>query len=124
MRLSPFYPLLFFRELIYTKNMKKYAIIGLVFAALAFATCKLEKGGTIEVTNGSTYEASIAVYKELVQVTDFRTAAPGGKVTFTIDEDGTYIVNAIFSSNPKGHGDKKAVLSGGNKVSVSVTPTP
>ena len=104
--------------------MKKYAIIGLVFAALVFASCAL-KGGTIEVTNGSAdFDASIAVYKGLVLVTDFQTATPGKKVTFSIEEDGAYTVNAIFSSTPPGHGSGEAVLLGGNKVKVSVTPTP
>jgi len=102
--------------------MRKYAVIGLVFAAFVFASCAL-KGGTIEVTNGSTYEASIAVYKELAQVTASETVAPGNKVSFSIEEDGAYTVNAIFSSNPIGHGKAEAVISGGNKVSVSVTPT-
>ena len=103
--------------------MRKYAVIGLVFAALVFSSCML-KGGIIEVTNGSTYDASIAVYKGLVQVTGFQTATPGKKVTFSIEEDGAYIVNAIFSSNPKGHGSEEAVLLGGNKVTVKVTPKP
>ena len=103
--------------------MKKYAVIfGLVFMALVFASCAL-KGGTIEVINNSAYTASIAVYKGLVQVTALETAAPGKKVIFSIDEDGSYTINAIFSSNPIGHGSGEAVLLGGNKVTVNVKPT-
>ena len=44
----------------------------------------------------------------------------------SIDEDGTYSVNAIFYSTPgelKGHGDKEAVLVGGNKEIVHVKPS-
>ena len=69
--------------------MKKYAIIGLVLTALVFASCKLEKGGTIEVINDhSTYDASIAVYQGLLKLTEDKTATPGGNVTFYIEEDG------------------------------------
>jgi len=105
--------------------MKKYAIIGLVLTALVFASCKLEKGGTIEVINDhSTYDASIAVYQGLLKLTEDKTATPGGNVTFYIEEDGTYIVNAVFySGSTLDHGSGKAVLSGGNKVTVHVEPT-
>ncbi|MDR2576390.1 MAG: hypothetical protein LBC52_08120 [Treponema sp.] len=103
---------------------KRLIFFSLVFAVLAFASCKLEKGGTIEVTNGSNFEASIAVYKELVQVTAQEKAAPGKKITFSIDEDGTYNVDAIFiNGNVLSHGREKAVLSGGNKESITVKPT-
>jgi hypothetical protein len=109
--------------------MRKYAVIGLVFAALIFASCAL-KGGTIEVTNGhSTYNASITILKGLLPVDGGleQRAAPNQKVTFSIEEDGTYTVNAVFysGSNPKDNmkdvEQKEAVLLGGNKVSVSVT---
>jgi len=112
------------------RNMKKYVIIGLVFAALAFASCKLGKGGTIEVINDSKdYYASITVLKGLSPVDGGleQRAAPKGKVTFSIEEDGTYTVNAnfyqtlpVFTGNGKG----EAVLLGGNKVTVHVQPSP
>ena len=103
--------------------MKKYAVIlGLVFTSLVFATCAL-KGGTIEVINDSSFNASIAVYQGLIQVTDFETVAPGKKTTFIIEQNGTYTVNAIFSSSPKGHGSGEATLLGGNTVTVKVKPT-
>jgi len=107
--------------------MKKYAVIlGLVFTALVFVSCKLEKGGTIEVINDhSTYNASIAVYQGLVQVTTAETVTPGGKVTFSIEEDGTYTVNANFYQTLPdftGNGRKEVVLSGGNKVTVHIEP--
>jgi pyrimidine operon attenuation protein/uracil phosphoribosyltransferase len=103
--------------------MKKYVIIGLVFAALVFASCKLEKGGTIEVINDHSTNASIAVYQGLIKLTEDKTATPGGNVTFDIEEDGTYIVNAVFySGSTLDHGSGKAVLSGGNKVTVHIEP--
>ena len=113
--------------------MKKYAVIlGLVFTALVFASCKLEKGGTIEVINDhNTYDASIYIMKgrggtELVDI-PATARANGGKATFHIDEDGTYTVNAVFldeqSVPNQGHGTGEAVLSGGNKVTVHVKPT-
>jgi len=102
---------------------KRLIFFSLVSAVLAFTSCAV-KGGTIEVTNGSDFEASIAVYKELVQVTAQEKAAPGKKVTFSIDEDGTYNVDAIFiNGNVLSHGREKAVLSGGNKESITVKPT-
>jgi len=104
--------------------MKKYAIIALVFTTLVFASCKLEKGGTIEVINDhSTYDASIAIYQGLLKLTEDKTATPGGNVTFYIEEDGTYTVNAIFySGSTLDRGSGNAVLSGGNKVTVHVIP--
>jgi len=119
--------------------MKRYVIIGLVIASLAFVSCKLEmleKGGTIEVINDSSDKASIYIMKGkggIETVAGPKTAASnGGTVTFTIDEDGTYTVNAIFYSGTTpppvgeftGHGDKEAVLSGGNKETVRVKPSP
>jgi len=115
--------------------MKKYAVIlGLVFTAFLFASCKLEKGGTIEVINDHTDNASIYIMKgnggtEPV-VVPATAGANGGTATFSIDEDGDYTVNAIFYSGPTpppigqftGHGDKKAHLSGGNKEIVHVMP--
>jgi hypothetical protein len=106
--------------------MKKHLIfLSLVLAAFTFASCAV-KGGTIEVKNGSNLEAYIAVYKGIVQVTASEKAAPGNKVTFSIDEDGTYIINALFHNDGTDdlyHGSGEAVLIGGNKVSVTVKPT-
>ena len=107
--------------------MKKCAFIALVFTTLVFVSCKLEKGGTIEVINDhGTYNASIAIYQGLLKVTEDKTATPGGNVTFYIEEDGTYIVNAVFNSGSTlvGHGSGKAVLSGGNRETVRVRPNP
>jgi len=108
--------------------MRKYAVIGLVFAALVFASCAL-KGGTIEVTNGHpTDYASITILKGLLPVDGGleKRAAPNEKVTFSIEEDGTFIVNANFYKTLPGftgHGTEKAVLLGGNKVTVKITPS-
>ena len=112
--------------------MKKHAFFwGLVFVALVFVSCKLEKGGTIEVTNGSpTDSAHISIMQGKdgdLPVTEIKKAAAnGGRVTFPIDEDGTYTVNAAFysGSTASGHGKEYAVLSGGNKVTVNVKPSP
>jgi hypothetical protein len=103
--------------------MKKYAvIIGLLFTALVFSACML-KGGTIEVINDSPYNASIAIYQNVVQLSDFETIAPDKRATFLFDENGTYTVNAIFLTDPKLHGSREAVLLGGNTVTVKVRPT-
>ena len=105
--------------------MKKYAvIIGLVFTSLVFASCGL-KGGTIEVINDSAYNASIAVYQGITPVTETKTAAPGKKATFSIEENGTYNVVANFLSG-SGFKDTKRidgiVLSGGMTKTVPVKP--
>jgi hypothetical protein len=109
---------------------KRLILFSLVSAVLAFASCKLEKGGTIEVTNGhNTYTASITIMKGLSPVDGGleKRAAPNEKVTFSIEEDGTYTVNANFYETLPvftGHGAKEVVLSGGNRViSVEVTPS-
>ena len=108
--------------------MKRYVTIGLVLSVLVFASCRLGKGGTIEVINGhSTYSASITIMNGNVPVTEEKRAIPGEKVTFFIDEDGTYIVNANFYQTLPaftGHGTGKAVLLGGNKETVRVKPSP
>jgi hypothetical protein len=110
--------------------MKKHVkIIGVVFAILVFASCKLEKGGTIEVINDSDYNASITILKGIMPVDGGaeKRATAGGKVTFSIGEDGTYNVNANFYETLPpfaGHGTGEAVLSGGNIVTVRVKPSP
>ena len=75
--------------------------------------------------NDSTLTASIVVHKGAVPVTTAETAAPGKKVTFSIDEDGTYNVVAAFFSGttPKGSDSKDGiVLSGGTTKTVNVKP--
>ena len=77
----------------------------------------------------SSYNASITILKGISPVDGGleKKAAPNEKVKFSIEEDGTYTVNAVFYSgtNPKVNmkdvEQKEAVLLGGNKVSVSVT---
>ena len=114
--------------------MKKYAIIGLVFTALVFASCKLEKGGTIEVINGDNdYYASIRIVNaddnESVAGGEAKWAAPNKTVTFFIGEDGAYIATATFHLDQtpipfvSQGSSKKIRLSGGNKETVSVEPT-
>jgi hypothetical protein len=105
--------------------MKRCAVIfSLIFTVLAFASCAV-KGGTIEVTNGSDFTASIVIHKGAVPVTTAETAAPGKKVTFSIDEDGTYNVEAAFFSGSASIGHKTQggiVLSGGTTKTVNVKP--
>jgi len=105
--------------------MKKYAvIIGLVFTSLVFASCAL-KGGTIEVINESTYNASIAIHQGIMPVTETKTAGPGKKIMFSIEEDGTYNVEAIFlsGSSTKGHHKQEGItLLGGTIKTVRVKP--
>jgi len=112
--------------------MKKHAILfGFIFAVLALASCKFEKGGIIEVTNVSDYNASITILLDditriIADGGSEQRADPKGKLTFYIVEDGTYIVNALFyQTGFTGHGEKEGiVLSGGNKVTVQVKPSP
>jgi len=107
---------------------KRLILFSLVSAVFVFASCAV-KGGTIEVTNGhNTYTASITIMKGLSPVDGGleQRAAPNEKVTFSIEEDGNYTVNANFYETLPvftGHGTEEAVLLGGNKVSVKVTPS-
>jgi hypothetical protein len=109
--------------------MKKHAILfGFIFAVLALASCKFEKGGTIEVKNDSNYKASIHIEDGSMMPVDGgakQEAAAGKTVMFSISEDGAYTVEAVFyQTGFTGHGREKAVLSGGNKVTVQVKPSP
>jgi len=94
-------------------------------AVFVFASCNLNtKGGTIEVINDGDYDVSVQIMKGITPVTETQKAtANGGKATFTIDEDGTYTVNAV-TLNPAGHDSKDVTLSGGTIKTVHVKPTP
>jgi hypothetical protein len=82
------------------KNFIK--VLGIVLTAaavLTLASCDLfEKGGTIEVTNGTSAVAIVTVSKELDSALDDpRTIQPGKTEKWTFEEDGTYIVTAALS---------------------------
>jgi len=86
--------------------MKKHAIaiIGLVFAALVFGSCDLQKGGTIKVTNTEDYPVNIYITKGALdglvtppeKVVVKKTIAANGSEDISIDEDGIYYVRAFF----------------------------
>jgi hypothetical protein len=102
--------------------MKKYAIIGLVFAVFAFASCKLEKGGSVEVINNGVSNAIITVLKGYAVVGAEQDAGFGETVTYSIDEDGNYIVNAVYVELlPDTPVRKYITVSGGNTVTVTVS---
>jgi len=103
--------------------MKKFtiAIIVLVFAALVFGACDLQKGGTIEVTNGHTSAAIIMADKSLtVPETDGMEAVkPGETIRFTFNDDGIYTVYSFFTIIPK---SDTVSLFGGETKSITVKP--
>ncbi|MDR2576389.1 MAG: hypothetical protein LBC52_08115 [Treponema sp.] len=102
--------------------MKKYAILGLVFAVFAFASCKLEKGGSVEVINKGDSNAIITVLKGSAVVGAEQNAGAGDKVTYSIDEDGNYIVSAVYVEPLPGDLVRKYIIvSGGNTVTVMVS---
>jgi len=103
--------------------MKKYVILGLVFAVLAFASCKLEKGGSVEVINNGVSNAIITVLKGYTVVgAEQNAGADGNKVTYSIDEDGNYIVSAVYVEPLPGDLVRKYItVSGGNTVTVTVS---
>jgi hypothetical protein len=103
--------------------MKKYAIIGLVLAALVFASCG--KGGSVEVTNKAEIYTLITVLKGAAIVGAEQRAEAGETVTFPIDEDGNYIVSAVFKYPEEGpfageFDTKHITVSGGDTVRVTV----
>ena len=124
--------------------MKKYAIaiIGLVFAALVFGSCEVQKGGTIKVENKSK-DYSVIVYVTKSLLNDNITKPPESYVTkktipknttgeISINEDGTYYVKPFFQVTVAGAtlveelvGTVEpllgtAVLLAGNTVTVKV----
>jgi len=118
--------------------MKKHAIaiIGLVFAALVFGSCDLQKGGTIKVTNLND-ELPVTIYITK-GMTDGIGSPPTNVVTkktieknsageISISEDGTYYIRPFY--NVPGLGQTAgvvdpitatAILALGNTVSVKV----
>lgn len=83
------------------KNFIK--VLGIVLTAaavLTLASCDLfEKGGTIEVTNGTSGVTIVTVSKELDSALDnTKTIQPGKTEIWTFDEDGTYTVSAPLSA--------------------------
>jgi len=80
------------------KNFIK--VLGIVLTAaavLTLASCDLfEKGGTIEVTNGTSGVTIVTVSKELDSALDnTKTIQPGKTEIWTFEEDGSYVVTAI-----------------------------
>jgi len=105
--------------------MKKYAIIGLIVAALVFAACG--KGGSIEVTNQGDDYAIVSIMKGFdgtnVVGAEQRVEA-GNTVTFSVDEDGNYTVSAVYVSPAPGTFARKHItVTGGDTVRTTVTNT-
>ena len=118
--------------------MKKHAIaiFGLVFAALVFGSCELQKGGIIRVKNESN---SLAVTIYITKgITDGLLSPPDNVVKkatieagktgdILIGEDGTYYVRPFYDMPILGETAGQvtpitaaAVLALGNTVSVKV----
>jgi len=118
--------------------MKKHviAIIGLVFAALVFGSCELQKGGTIRVRNESnslpvTIYITRGITDGLISPPDNvvkKATIEAGKIgDILISEDGTYYVRPFYILPLLGETAGQvnpitaaAVLALGNTVSVKV----
>jgi hypothetical protein len=100
--------------------MKKLIIVVAVLAAaMVFASCA-EKGGTIEVTNeykilGTATPVVVSILKGL-DVLESETIPAGGTKSFTLDEDGIYIIAALPGTPNPG----TASLLAGNTVTVTI----
>jgi hypothetical protein len=106
------------------KNFSK--LFGIIALAALIALCMVscEKGGTIEVTNGQDVPTAVMVYKlgesapsADTIVKDGKPIAAGKKATWTLAEDGTYIVTAIPPAIPF---LKTVTLLAGNTEKVTV----
>jgi len=118
--------------------MKKHAIavIGLVFAALVFGSCELQKGGTIKVKNESnSLPVTVYITKGITDgigsppdnVVKKATIEAGKTGDILISEDGTYYIRPFYIlpilGETAGQVDPitaTAVLALGNTVSVKV----
>jgi len=84
------------------KNLLKF--LGVVLVAACFlVSCKIEKGGTIEVTNGLTITTYVVIVKGVDYAEAVKELANGGgtaidagaKKSFNKDDDGLYTVVAV-----------------------------
>jgi len=85
--------------------MKNFIKLFVVVVVMAFVFISCEKGGTIEVTNSLTTPTYVNVYKgdknllstigDSVKEGEGTLIKAGGSHTFSVDEDGSYIVTAI-----------------------------
>jgi hypothetical protein len=106
----------------------RIAVVLLLFAALAFASCK-EPGGTIEVTNEYKIgNVGLPIMVTIVEGFDFADAVKnietkgeviqyGKTKTFTFDKDGTY---TVVSVPPADVFTETVVLFQGNTEKVTV----
>ncbi|MDR2576387.1 MAG: hypothetical protein LBC52_08105 [Treponema sp.] len=102
--------------------MKKYAIaiIGLVFAALVFGSCK-ETGGTIVVKNGSSDAMLVAVGEILPNLDNAFTLASGESKSFSFDKDALYTIGYLaVGSSGVSMKTKTQYLSGGETKPVTI----
>jgi hypothetical protein len=107
--------------------MKKRALLGLflglmAIAGLAFTACK-EKGGTIEVTNETSYASTVSVGKGLIVIPNgdnTKVVAAGSTETWNFDEDGTYAISALSIGGSSPLFTKTVNLLGGNSERVTL----
>jgi hypothetical protein len=106
------------------KNLLKFLGVVLV-AALFLISCNIEKGGTIEVTNGLDIQTRVVIVKgidyadALKELTSGGGTAiePGKMKSFDKDEDGIYTVVATMSLLPF---SKQVTLALGKTETVTV----
>jgi len=100
------------------KNLLKLFGVVLV-AALILVSCNLEKGGTVEVTNGLSESTIVKVFKlgeDALNLGNTDVLNPGETKRWTFKEDGTYIVTA---APPLGFSQTVILLAGGTeKVTI------
>ena len=101
--------------------MKKYVIIGLVLAALALGSCGGQKGGTIVIKNeyklaGSAALATVTITSVIPPVFKVETIPAGETKEITLEEDGTYKLEAV----PATVSPSSVTLKGNNTVTVTV----
>jgi hypothetical protein len=103
------------------KNVLKIFAVVLV-AAFLMVSCE-EKGGTIEVKNSWSYDASVSVVKgsspSMPKVGEGTLIKAGQTHEFEQDEDGVYLVCAI-SIEPKTFVSSPVTLLAGNSVTVTI----
>jgi len=102
------------------KNLLRLFVVVLA-AGLLLVSCNLEKGGTIEVTNGMSMPTYVDIIKGVdiinaIKEGDGTLIQPGKTKIFTFNEDGTYTVTAI---PPPGF-IKPVILLAGDTQKVTV----
>ena len=106
------------------RSPRGFVIVGTIiaFTLIGLASCEFTSGGSLEVTNGHTATAYVAVAYAYEITMWNKRIEPGEKAVWTVEKNGKYIYVVEFADNIGVSVEKSIMINGGEMQKVTVKP--